>query len=102
MSNLYCTNGNILVKEFRDTESESGIVLGDDNSEPYSLYEILSINDSTVEELRAITTIEDISQWLLLYSGFARVPITGDKFIVHIKDCLGIIKKSEYKSLLED
>lgn len=103
---VICTEGNILVKEFKDTESESGIILGEENNEPYSLYEILDINGTTASDLEALLQEKDkkakLEDCLLLYSGFARIPITKDKFIVHVKDCLGVVKKDKYKELISD
>jgi len=104
---VFCTDRNILVREFVDSQTESGIELGDNNNEPYSLYEIINLNNDTLKDIsevvgKELTEADLTEKYLLLYSGFARVPITKDRFIVHLKDCLAVIEKSKYKELVKD
>lgn len=100
---VVCTDGNILVKEFRKEESESGIFLGEGNSEMYSMYEIISVNKNTKSELEElIGKGEKLDNYLLLYSSISRVPITKTKFIVHIKDCFGLVKKDDYEKVISE
>lgn len=91
---MYITKGNILVKEEKLTLSKDGLVIS--SEEPiYAVYKVLEVSKETIEELGLDISVEEFKEKLLLYSALARIPITDEVFMVHIKDCFAVLNNKQ-------